>query len=62
MFVIPRKEGESIVIGDEIMVTVIEIRGSRVRLSIERLPAGPGDETDTTEVVLETEQIRNRPR
>jgi carbon storage regulator len=35
MVVIPRKVGESIVIGDDIVVTVIEIRGDKVRLGIE---------------------------
>lgn len=34
MLVIPRKKNESIVIGDSIVVTVIEIRGDKVRLGI----------------------------
>ena len=36
MIVIPRKKGESIVIGDDIILTVIEIRGDKVRLGVER--------------------------
>jgi carbon storage regulator len=35
MIVIPRKVGESIVIWDNITVTIIEIRGDEVRLGIE---------------------------
>jgi len=35
MFVIPRKTGESIVLGDDITIRVIEIRGDKVRLGIE---------------------------
>ena len=35
MIVIPRKKGESIVIDDDIILTVIEIRGDKVRLGVE---------------------------
>jgi len=35
MLVLSRKKGESLVIGDNIAVTVIEIRGDKVRLGIE---------------------------
>ncbi|MGA2065410.1 MAG: carbon storage regulator CsrA [Thermoguttaceae bacterium] len=35
MLIIPRKKNEGIVIGDEITVTVIEIRGDKVRLGVE---------------------------
>ena len=34
MIVIPRKVGESIVIWDNIIVTIVEIRGDKVRLGI----------------------------
>ena len=32
MLVLTRKEGEGIVVGDEVELTVLEIRGSRVKL------------------------------
>ncbi len=35
MLVLSRKTNESIVIGENIVVTVVEIRGDRVRLGIE---------------------------
>jgi carbon storage regulator len=35
MLVLTRKEGESIKIGDNITVTVVEIKGGQVRLAIE---------------------------
>ncbi len=38
MIVIPRKVGESIVIWDNIIVTIVEIRGDKVRLGIEHPP------------------------
>ncbi|MBI2369955.1 MAG: carbon storage regulator CsrA [Deltaproteobacteria bacterium] len=34
MLILTRKVGESITIGDEITVTVLEVRGSHVRLGI----------------------------
>jgi len=35
MLVLTRKEDESIVIRDDIVITVVEIRGDKVRLGIE---------------------------
>ncbi len=35
MIVLPRKRGESVVISDDIILTVIEVRGDKVRLGIE---------------------------
>ena len=39
MFLISRMKDESVVLGDDIILTVIEIRGDKVRLGIE-LPEG----------------------
>ena len=35
MLVLSRKEGERVRIGDEITVTIVEIRGDKVRIGIE---------------------------
>lgn len=35
MLVLSRKKGESIVIGDNIVLTVVEVRGDKVRLGVE---------------------------
>ncbi len=35
MIVMPRKIGESVVINDDITLTVIEIKGDKVRLGVE---------------------------
>lgn len=35
MLVLSRKRNESIVINDEIVITVVEVRGDKVRLGIE---------------------------
>ena len=41
MIVIPRKAGESVVVGDDILLTVIEVRGDRIRLGVEHLNGLP---------------------
>ncbi len=38
MLIMPCKKNEGVVIGDSIIVTVIEIRGDKVRLGIEYPP------------------------
>lgn len=35
MLVLSRKRGEQIVLGDDVVVTVVDIRGDKVRLGIE---------------------------
>lgn len=35
MIIIPRRQDESVVIGEDIVITVVQIRGNTVRLSIE---------------------------
>jgi carbon storage regulator len=35
VIVIPRNKGESVVLGDDIILTVIEIKGDKVRLGVE---------------------------
>ena len=49
MLVLTRKEGEGIVIGDEIRVTVLENKEGRIRLGIE----APRDQTIHREEVYE---------
>jgi carbon storage regulator len=41
MLVLSRKRDEKIVIGDEIVITIVEIRGDKVRLGIEAPPHVP---------------------
>ena len=46
MIVIPREEGEAVLIGDDVIVTVLEIRGDEVRLAIEYPNGDPGERGD----------------
>ena len=41
MLIMSRKRNESIIIGDDIKITVVEIRGHKVRLAIESLTRQP---------------------
>src|SRR5262249_36543141 len=56
MLVLSRKKNESIIINDNITVTVIEIRGDKVRLGIE----APKDVTVHRREVYEAIQNQNR--
>lgn len=35
MLILTRREGESIVIGHDVVITVVEVRGSQVRIGVE---------------------------
>ena len=41
MLVLSRRKGESVIINDNIQVTVVELRGDKVRLGIEAPPEVP---------------------
>ena len=56
MLILTRKSGASINIGDEIKVTVLEIRGSQVRLGI----SAPKHIQVDREEITERKRIENR--
>lgn len=51
MLVLSRKVGEQIVINNDIVVTVIEIRGDKVRLGIEAPPEVPAHRAEVHEIL-----------
>jgi len=61
MIVIPRKKGESI-IGDDIIVTVVEIRDDKVRLGIEHPPEVPVHRQEAYEAIRRATQTAKRPQ
>jgi carbon storage regulator len=67
MLIIPRKKGESIVIGDNVIVTVIGIRGDKVRLGIEIPPGMPLHRKEVYDAIHRTasgtvsSQLRKEP-
>ena len=56
MFVIPRKQGESVVIGDNIILTVIEVQGDEVRLRVEHPTGGSVHRREEYEASCDVEQ------
>ncbi len=57
MIVIPRKKGESIVIGNNIIVTIVDIQGDEVRISIEH----PREVTVERREVLQSLAFASQP-
>jgi carbon storage regulator len=55
VIVIPRKQGESVVIDDDIILTVIEVRGDKVRLGIEYAKGATVPRLEVYEAILRQE-------
>ena len=51
MLVLSRKKNESIVINNDIVITVVEIRGDKVRLGIEAPKDGPVHRQEVYEAI-----------
>jgi carbon storage regulator len=62
VIVIPRKNGESVVIGDDIILTVIEVRGDKVRLGVEHPKAVRVHRGEVFEAILRRRLVRARSR
>jgi carbon storage regulator len=62
MLVIPRRQGESVVIDDDIIVTVIEVREDKVRLGIEIPIGGTVHRQEVYEVIVGTKHARDAER
>ncbi len=52
-----RKKAESIVINDDIILTVIEIRGDKVRLGIEVPASGSVHRAEVNEAILSQKEV-----
>jgi carbon storage regulator len=55
MVVIPRKVGESIVIGQDIILTVVEIKEDKIRVEIEYPPEATVHRQEVYEAIQRTE-------
>ena len=56
MLVLSRKRNESIVIRDDIVITVVEVRGDKVRLGIEAPKEVPVHRREVYEKIKESER------
>jgi carbon storage regulator len=57
VIVIPRKKGESVVINDDIILTVIEVRGDKVRLGIEHPKGVTVHRREIYEAILNQQEV-----
>jgi carbon storage regulator len=58
MLVIPRKKGQGIVVGEDIFITVMEIRGDRVRLAVECPKEVPFHREEVRDAIRRAEEAR----
>lgn len=61
MLVLSRKRDESIVIDDKIVITVIEIRGDKVRLGIEAPRDTPVHRQEVLEAIQRASALKTNP-
>ena len=57
MIVIPRKKGESVGFGDDIVLTVIEVRGDKVRLGVEHPKGVTIHRREVYEAILSRKEV-----
>jgi carbon storage regulator len=57
MLVLSRKKNESIVIDEDIVVTVVEIRGDKVRLGIEAPRDIPVHRREVLDMILQEQEL-----
>jgi carbon storage regulator len=57
VIVIPRKNGESVVISDNIILTVIEVRGDKVRLGIEHPKGVTVQKREVYEAIMSQQEV-----
>lgn len=62
MLVLSRKKNETIVIRDDIVITVVEIRGDKVRLGIEAPKDVPVHRREVYEAIKKAEQEKDSAR
>lgn len=60
MLVLSRKKNESIIIGDDIKIVIVEIRGDKVRLGIEAPSTVPVHRQEVYDAIKRSEK-ENRP-
>lgn len=62
MLVLSRHRDESIIIGDDIIVTIVDIRGDKVRLGIDAPPAIPVHRQEVYEAIQREKREAERSR
>lgn len=57
MLVLSRKKGESIIIGRDIVITLVDIRGDKIRLGIEAPLNVPVYREEIAEMIAKSQQV-----
>jgi carbon storage regulator len=57
VIILPRKKGESVVISDDIILTVIEVRGDKVRLGIEHPKGVTVQKREVYEAIVSHQEV-----
>ncbi len=57
MLVLSRQRNESIVIGDDIVITVVDVRGDKVKLGIEAPKEVPVHRREVYEAILREKKV-----
>ena len=61
MLVLSRKRDERIVIGDNIVITVVEVRGDKVRLGIEAPSEVPVHRQEVLDAMRRATEVKSPP-
>jgi carbon storage regulator len=61
MLVLTRKAGESIVIGNEVVITVLEVRGGQIRLGVDAPRNLAVHRAEIYQQVMEENQAASKP-
>ena len=59
MLVLSRKKSESVVINDDIVITVVEVRGDKVRLGIQAPREVPVHRKEVLDAILSEKEARD---
>lgn len=58
MLVLSRKPGESLIIGSDIVVTIVEVRGDKIKLGIEAPREVPVHRMEIAEAIAQEQQLK----
>jgi len=58
MLILSRKKGESLIIGEDVVLTVLDVRGDKIRLGIEAPREIPVHRMEVAEAIAREQQVK----